>query len=164
KTRVPALITSNQEGNKTEMQCCPNMQDNKGKSKLLHEVFFYPQVEEHGVDPNHLYPAPAFEFEAITDQQIERVAKSLSLYKAPGLSGIQNAVLTHCADMLSPRLGPIFRSTFELEHYPGKWKKYRMVALRKPGKSDYTLPNAYRPITLLDVFAKLLSACVKENL
>ena len=34
--------------------------------------------------------------------------------------------------------------------------------LRKLGKSDYMVPNAYRPIALLDVFAKLLSACVKE--
>ena len=34
--------------------------------------------------------------------------------------------------------------------------------LRKPGKPDYAVPNAYRPIALLDVFAKLLSSCVKD--
>jgi len=41
-------------------------------------------------------------------------------------------------------------------------KKYKTIVLRKPGKSDYSIPNAYRPIALLDIFAKLLSACVKE--
>ncbi|KAF8817601.1 hypothetical protein BYT27DRAFT_7072729, partial [Phlegmacium glaucopus] len=106
------------EGNVVEIQ------DNEGKSKLLHEVFFYPPVEEHGVDPEYQYPEPAFKFEDITDDQVERVAKTLNPYKAPGLSGILNAVLTHCADLLATHLGHIFRATFDREHYPGRWKKY----------------------------------------
>jgi len=39
-----------------------------------------------------------------------------------------------------------------------------MVVLRKQGKSDYTTAGSYRPIALLDVIAKLLSACVKKHL
>ncbi|KAF8804862.1 hypothetical protein BYT27DRAFT_7059669, partial [Phlegmacium glaucopus] len=86
-------------------------QDNKGKSRLLHEVFFYPPVEDHGVEPNYQYPEQAFKFEDVTDNQIERVARSLSPYKAPGLSGIPNMVLKYCAERISPHLGPIFQAT-----------------------------------------------------
>jgi hypothetical protein len=39
---------------------------------------------------------------------------------------------------------------------------FKTVVLRKPGKADYSVPNAYRPIALLDVFTKLLSVCVKD--
>ena len=156
KTRIPAFTTKNAQGQPVETL------DNEGKSKLLHEVFFYMPPADPGVDPNQCYPEPVFGFEEITDEQIERVAKSLNAYKAPGVNGISNSVLTHCADLLAPHLGPIYRATFNVGYYPNKWKTYKTVVLRKPGKPDYTTPNAYRPIALLDVLAKLLSACTKE--
>jgi len=156
KTRIPALRSKDADGQPRETF------DNVGKSRLLHEVFFYAPPDDHGVDPNYQYPEPIIEFEEVTNEQIEQVAKSLNPYKAPGLNGISNSVLTHCADLLAPRLGPIFRATFDTSYYPRNWKTYKTVVLRKPGKPDYTIPNAYRPIALLDVFAKLLSACVKE--
>jgi hypothetical protein len=80
------------------------------------------------------------------------------------MNGIPNSVLTNCSDILTPYLGPIFRATFDLEHYPKQWKKYITVAVRKPGKPDYTIANAYRPIALLDTMAKVLSSCVKGTL
>ena len=138
------------------------MFDNKGKSKLLHEVFFYPPPANHGIDPNYEYPEATINFEEVTDKQIACKAKRLNAYKAPGVNGISNAVLTHYVDLLASRLGPIFRATFNANYYPAKWKTYKTVVLRKPGKPDYSVPNTYRLIALLDVFAKLLSACVKD--
>jgi ribonuclease HI len=156
KTRIPALKVKDAHGAVREVF------DNEGKSRALHEVFFYAPPDDFGVDPHYQYPEPLFDFEEVTNEQIERVASSLNPYKAPGLNGISNSVLTHCGDILAPYLGPIYRATFNANYYPKKWKKYKTVVLRKPGKPDYTIPNAYRPIALLDVLAKLLSACVKE--
>ena len=156
KTRIPAFRTTDVRG-----QPCETL-DNKGKSALLHEVFFYPPPADHGIDPNQEYPEATIYFEEVTDDQIARKAQKLNAFKAPGINGISNSVLTHCADLLAPHLGPIFRATFNANYYPAKWKTYKTVVLRKPGKPDYSVPNAYRPIALLDVFAKLLSACVKD--
>ena len=74
-----------------------------------------------------------------------------------------NVVLIKCADQLVPYLGPIFRATFSLCIYPDTWKEFETIVLRKPGKMDYMIPNAYQPIALLDVITKVLSACVKET-
>ena len=156
KTRIPALTIKDEQG------CSQELRDNERKSRALHEVFFYSPPEETGLAPDYQYPEPAFVFEEVTDEQIEHVAQTLNPYKAPGLNGISNSVLTHCADILAPHLGPVFRASFNADYYPASWKKYKTVVLRKPGKPDYTVPNAYRPIALLDVFAKLLAACVKE--
>ncbi|KJA21598.1 hypothetical protein HYPSUDRAFT_1088315, partial [Hypholoma sublateritium FD-334 SS-4] len=158
RTRIPALKKRNADGNITEAQ------DNSEKSRILHKMFFYDQPTDTGIDENFQYQEPAFQFRYISDNQIKRVAKQLNPYKAPGLNDISNAVLTHCSEQLAPYLGPIYRATFSLEHYPDKWKRYETVVLRKPGKPDYKEPSAYRPIALLDVIAKLLSACVKETL
>lgn len=38
------------------------------------------------------------------------------------------------------------------------------VVLRKPGKSDYTAPAAYRPISLLNTLGRLLEAVVARRL
>ena len=45
-------------------------------------------------------------------------------------------------------------------HFPRAWRRARVIALRKPGKSSYEVPRAYRPISLLlnmgKVFEKLV--------
>ena len=39
-----------------------------------------------------------------------------------------------------------------------------IVVLRKPGKGDYTVPGAYRPISLLNTLGKLLEAVMAKRL
>jgi hypothetical protein len=85
------------------------------------------------------------------------------LTKAPGPNQISNSVYTHCTDILVPYLGKLYRATFCLKHYPKWWKLYSTIVLRKPGKPDYSLAKAYRPITLLDTMAKILSSCIAED-
>lgn len=38
------------------------------------------------------------------------------------------------------------------------------MVLRKPGKRDYSVPSAYRPISLLDTLGKLLEAVIARRL
>jgi len=66
--------------------------------------------------------------------------KRLGPYKAPGPDGIPNAMLIWNADLIVPYLGPLYRVTFKLGIYPDNWRESTMVVLRKPGKSDYSLP------------------------
>jgi len=156
-TRIPALKE------KVNGRTLWEVQDNAEKSRMLHATFFK-DPPMHEEDEGAQYPEPAFDFEPIQDEQIHRAIRRLKLYKAPGSSEVANIVLMKCADQLVPYLGPIFRATFSLRIYPESWKEFTTVVLRKPGKTDYTIPNAYRPIALLDVVAKVLSACVKEVL
>ena len=114
KTRIPALKAKDRQGRPTEVH------DNEGKSKLLHEVFFYPPPVNHGVEPNLQYQDPTISFEEISDEHIQRVDKTLNAYEAPGINGISNAVLTHCTDILATCLGPIYRATFNTNYYPSK--------------------------------------------
>jgi Reverse transcriptase (RNA-dependent DNA polymerase) len=63
-----------------------------------------------------------------------------------------------------PYIGPLFRPTFELKTYPAEWRDSITKVLWKPGKMNYTVPGTYRPIALLDMRGKVLSACVAEDL
>ena len=53
---------------------------------------------------------------------------------------------------------------FDLEAYPTSWRESVTVILRKPGKADYMVPNAYWPVALLNTIVKVLSACITEDL
>ena len=123
KMRIPALKKIDADGRQTEVQ------DNKGKSKLLHEAFFYNPPADTGIDPNFQYPEPAFEFERIMDDEVKRAIKKLSPYKAPGPNEISNSILTYCVNELTPFIGPIYRAVFNHKHYPQKWKRYTTVVL-----------------------------------
>ncbi|KZP13387.1 hypothetical protein FIBSPDRAFT_711850, partial [Athelia psychrophila] len=135
---------------------------NEDKSKAFFDVFFAPPPDESYV-PDYVYKKPKEQYREITDEQIYRVIGKTSLYKATGPDDISNSVFTHCADELVPFIGKLFRATFRLQYYPDCWKEYATVVLRKAGKPDYGLAKAYRPITLLNALAKILSACVAED-
>src|SRR5438105_3996780 len=77
---------------------------------------------------------------------------------------IANIVLKENRETLVPHLSPIYRATFTLKTYPAHWKTYDTVVLRKPGKPDYTVAKAYRPIVLLRTLGKPLSMAVAEDL
>ena len=158
KTRIPALKRMNEHGQQEEVH------DNEGKSKLLHEAFFYDPPADAGIDPDYQYPPPAFQFEKITDDKVRHAIKKLSPYKAPSPNEISNSVLMHCVDQLTPFLGPIYRAVFAHKHYSAKWKKYTTAVLQKGGCTDYTIPGSYRPIALLDTITKVMASIVKDKI
>jgi len=97
-------------------------------------------------DPDHLendYLTPSFNFSCISDEKIHRAITKLGPHKAPSPNGIPNVLLTRCADLFIPHLGPIYHVTFKLNTYPPSWKHSTMIVLRKQGKPDYTDPNAH---------------------
>jgi hypothetical protein len=118
-------------------------QDNTRKSELLYNIFFRQLPENKHVEPNFIYNPPICEFTPITNKQIFHAIEKLSPYNAPGPNGTCNCVYKNCTDLLVPYMGPIFRTTFTLKHYPEDWKLSSTVVLRKPGRPDYSLPKAY---------------------
>lgn len=100
----------------------------------------------------------------ITNTEIYVAMARLRPHKAPGLSGIPNVMLMKTRYMLVPYLSPIFRATLALKVYSMRWKTFKTVVLRKPERDDYSDPNSYQLIALLDTIAKVLSSCVKNKL
>ena len=100
----------------------------------------------------------------MSNLQIKRAIAQLSPHKAMGPDGISNSVYIHCSDLLVPHLGPVYQATFSLSMYPRQWKDSITIVVRKPGKSDYKKLEAYQPIALINMMAKILSACMTKDL
>jgi len=161
RARIPPLRPS-QEGD--EMQTHQVAESNEEKGRLLCKTFF-PNIEREEVNQvDDSYPIPKFAFTPLTDDQIYRVINRLGLYKAPGLDGIPNAMLIQCTDLIIPYLRPLYQVIFKLGVYPNSWKGSMMVILKKPGKSNYSQPNAHKLVILINTIGKVLSACIVEDL
>ena len=158
RTRIPDLKVKHADGS------IATVKKNKDKAKALYNSFFFPPPQDDGIDPDYQYPPPCAAFDNITDQQIHRAIKRLKPHKGTGPDRHSNSLYIHCRKLLVPHLGPYYRATFNLKYYPKEWKTSTTAVLCKPGKPDYSLPKAFRPITLLNSIAKILSSIVSEDL
>jgi ribonuclease HI len=158
KVRIPSLKKKNPDGTTTEAN------SNQEKSVMIAESFFPLPPNVDSVPTDIEYPDPIAPHSPITSTQISRAIAKLSGYKAPGPDGICNIVFKQCGDILSPYLVHLFNAVFTHKTYYDPWRSFTTVVLRKPGKPDYTVPKAYRPIALLNSTPKLLTAIVAEEL
>lgn len=153
RTRIPVLKV---DGTK-------KADSNETKDQLFFDTFF-PKRTADEIEPLDEYPNPKWRYKPTSNEQIDRVIKSLSPYKVSRSDSAPNSVFTHNRELLVPYLGPIYRSLDTFRFYPEEWKITQTPVLRKPGKSDYSAANAYRPITLADGFARIINMCKTEDL
>ncbi|KAF9051979.1 hypothetical protein BJ165DRAFT_1333453, partial [Panaeolus papilionaceus] len=158
RARVPPLVIRGEEGRETVAT------NNEEKGEAFFEAFFpkrtAPRVDGDQAD----YPAEKWKYHPVTDEEITAAIKELKPYKKSKLESPSNAVFVNAREILVPYLGPLFRATDTTNFYPSNWKITETPILWKPGKGDYTVTGAYRPIVLADGIARLLNTCKTRSL
>ena len=128
---------------------------------LLREFFQPPPdvIEGRSEEtPEHDLP-----MEPLTEAEAQRAVFAAHPYKAPGPGDLPAAVWQELWPVLRSHITALFRLSLETATVPQSWKLAKIVPLRKPNKSDYTLAKAYRPIYLLATLGKNLEAVVAEG-
>jgi hypothetical protein len=100
----------------------------------------------------------------ISEIEIYRSLKAAKGTTAPGEDGLPTLIWKRLWKYLGNIITRIFTSSIELRYHPQRWRSARIIVLRKPGKPDYSLPRAYRPISLLNTLGKLLEAVMARRL
>ena len=80
---------------------------------------------------------------------------------APGLDDIPVSILKENLYIIAPWLALIYTASLSLHYFPESWKTAKVIPLKKPGKSSYSTPRSYRPISLLSHLGKALERIVK---
>ncbi|CAG4990274.1 unnamed protein product [Parnassius apollo] len=80
----------------------------------------------------------------------------MSPKKAPGLDNFRSDICQQFATDYPRLLTDILNRCLTLQHFPDQWKTAYVKIIPKPGKSDYSALESFRPIGLLPVFGKLL--------
>ena len=100
-------------------------------------------------------PQGLHKLQKLKPNELHNIMKHLNS-TSPGRDDISNDFLKLSADILAPVLEPLFNACFRLRYFPMYFGFEKTVLLKKPGKSDYTLPKSWRPIALLSAVGKLL--------
>jgi hypothetical protein len=98
----------------------------------------------------------------VDNTELTREIHKLKIGKAPGIDGIQNKLLKSISNTVVPVLSHIFNICMLRGIYPSALKIAKVIPLYKKG--DRTLPENYRPISLLPCVNKLLEKLIEKRL
>ena len=105
--------------------------------------------------------APKRPFYSVTRQEVEHALSGASNKSAPGPSGIGYKLVKWAFAAHLKFLLDIYNAALHLGHHP--WTKAKVVIIPKPNKPDYSAAKAYRPVSLLECFSKVLEKIVANQ-
>ena len=136
--------------------------DNQEKAQAFMDSFFPPMAPAEGESPTET--PSELPWQPISVTEVYRSLRSAKGSSAPGEDGLPMLIWKRLWRHLGYLITRIFAASIELGYHPQRWRSARIVVLRKPGKPDYSLPGAYRPISLLNTLGKLLEAVIAKRL
>jgi len=117
---------------------------------------FFPRdrPEVNAAQPDDPPPLPTRCWSPFTLEEIQTALAHTSNHSAPGLSSVNYKLLKWAFAANPTRFSSLFNGCIKFGVHP--WHDARVIPIPKPNKSDYSLPKAYRPISLLECCGKLL--------
>ena len=98
-----------------------------------------------------------------TEKEIEKALFSFSVKKAPGTSLLNFKAIRLLWSWDQHRIIGVVQKSIQLGYYPTIWKTAKGVILQKAGKPNYTIPKAYRVISLLECLGKVVERVVAKK-
>jgi len=104
--------------------------------------------------------------EVVTHEKLKWAIDSMAPYKSLGVDGIYPVLLQRGFKYLSTPLVHIFRASIALGYIPvpSTWRSSRVTFIPKPGKLNYVVATAFRPISLTSFLLKGLEKLVDNYL
>lgn len=100
----------------------------------------------------------------ITIDRIIWATKSFKQFKSPGIDKILPAMLQKVPEKMLQMLSTLFKASLKQKYIPYCWREANVIFIIKPGKSDYSLAENYRPISLTSFMLKTLEILVDRYL
>jgi len=93
---------------------------------------------------------------------VTKAIKIMKNRKAPGLNGINVALVKYSGSLFHLRLLHFLNMCWKLLRTPKEWSKAKIISIYKKG--DRTDTNNYRGISLLDTIYKIYAKILNERL
>ena len=135
------------------------------KTEMLKQKFFPPAPPADLSEiEGSFYPSPPHCPTIVTRSEVTESIRRLKPDTAPGPDGITNRIVKACSEKLSDLLTPLFQACIDQAYHPRAFKTANTITLRKIDKDDYTAPNAYRPIALLNTLGKVMESIMSKKI
>ncbi len=137
--------------------------DHQEQAEELLATFFPPlpsEIDDEGPRPQRDPVA----MPAIMLEEVERQLHAAKPWKAPGDDGLPAMVWKQTWPVVKHHVLALFQKSLEEGALPSQWRHAKIIPLKKPGKEDYTIAKAWRPISLLATLGKLLESVIAERI
>jgi len=101
---------------------------------------------------------------SVTTHEVQLAISHLQYGTSVGPDVISYTTLRHVHEAVPGLLPLLFDACFRNAVHPLEWKTANCIIIPKPGKTTYSDPKFYRPISLQSCFVKLLEAIVAKRL
>jgi hypothetical protein len=134
-------------------------QDKAEQAEELLTAFFPPlpaTIEDEGPRPWRREVA----MPDLTLEEVEEKVMAAKAWKAPGEDGLPAMVWKQLWPVVKERVMHLFRTSLNEGQLPNQWRSAKIIPLKKPGKGDYALAKAWRPICSIPV---LVCVCATRH-
>ncbi|CAM9847155.1 unnamed protein product, partial [Heterosigma akashiwo] len=97
-------------------------------------------------------------------EELDAAVHQLKKGKTCGEDLITAEALQYTFNVLAPHWLRLFNACLSLAYFPTPAKRDLTPLLAKAGKTDYSLPRAWRPVCLLSLAARLFELCIFNRL
>ncbi|RKK24129.1 hypothetical protein BFJ67_g16781 [Fusarium oxysporum f. sp. cepae] len=125
---------------------------------------FFPPLPDNIEDEGPRQQRAPVTMPNLTLEEVERQLWATKSWKAPGEDGLPAIVWKQVWPSVKHDVLDIFQASLEEGVIPDQWRHARIIPLKKPGKDDYTIAKAWRPISLLATLGKVLESVVAERI
>ena len=116
-------------------------------------------------EPNWVdYKAREWSWEPLTRAELARACSAKIKGKTPGPDMISQEIITHAYDAIPDTFFKLYASLLDIGYHPKCWKQATGAILKKPAKRDYSVPKAYRVISLLNCLGKVSERILAQRL
>jgi hypothetical protein len=112
---------------------------------------------------NFLNQPPSSRIEKTTINEVREIIKHLKNSKAPGIDKITNKAIKNFPPNILIYLTAIINGILKLSYFPANWKTSVVCPIPKPG-ANLTIPESYRPISLLSSLSKIAEHVILNRL
>ena len=90
----------------------------------------------------------------ITPEKVRTALLEFKPNKAPGPDNLKPIIFKYLPMNIIQYITYIYRCCIATHYTPVMWKKSKVIFIPKPGKDDYRMPKAFRPISLTNFLLK----------
>jgi hypothetical protein len=110
------------------------------------------------------YKPTSWNWEILTSSELERACSVKIKGKTPGPDMISQEIITHAYQAIPYIFFKLYASLLDIGYHPKCWKQATGAILKKPSKPDYSIPKAYRVISLLNCLGKVSERILAQRL